>query len=77
MSSNPPAPAGKLELTEILQDIPEVLNLANVIQANVAAMPPVAQRKAVDWAKCFGAAEGQPLMMLAMLIDKVSEQAKS
>jgi hypothetical protein len=66
-----------LTLSEALTDLPSVLNLLTSAEAAVAALPPAASRKAVDYAKAFGFVDGSPGYQLAVLIDTVEAQVKS
>lgn len=66
-----------LTLSEALTDLPAVLSLVTSAEAAVAALPPVASRKAVDYAKAFGFVVGSPGYQFADLIDTVEAQVKS
>lgn len=57
--------------------VPGALELINQVETNVAAMPTKDQRKAVDYARAFGASEDGPLMNLAKLFDQVEADIKS
>lgn len=64
-----------LTLSKALADLPQVLTLVESAEAAVAALPPAASRKAVDFAKALGLAEGTPGYQLAQLIDTIEAQA--
>jgi len=66
-----------LTLTTALGDLPAVLSLITSAEAAVAALPPAATRKAVDYAVALGLAAGTPGYQLAALIDLVETQAKT
>lgn len=64
-------------IAEIIADVPAVLSLVTSVEAAIAALPPAASRKAADYAKAFGLADGTPGFQLAALIDAVEAQAKA
>lgn len=68
-----------LTTDEILADIPDLVALGVTVKANIETLTaiPKAQRKAADFAACFGAAVDGPLYRIAALIDKVDAQSKT
>jgi hypothetical protein len=64
-------------IPEGFEDLQPAVKLFNKVDETSKALPPADQRKAVDYAKCIGAAPGEPLMLAAELIDTVQEQIKS
>jgi hypothetical protein len=63
-------------LSTALSDLGPVITLVQSAEAAVAALPPVATRKAVDYALALGCQVGSPLYQLAAMIDLVESQAK-
>lgn len=62
------------------EGVPLVLKASGIIQiveANVAAMPPKAERTAADYGKALGAAPDGPLMQVLELFDDVEAAIKS
>jgi hypothetical protein len=66
-----------LTIPEMLSDAPAGVALFNQVKDAIEAMPPAAERKAVDYAKAFGATADGPLMKLAELFDTVEAQIAS
>ena len=64
---------------EILSDIPDAVHILADVKGGLDSLRaiPKADRKATDYAKCFGAAPDGVQMHIAALIDKLDEQAAS
>jgi hypothetical protein len=60
-------------IPEALADLPQALSLVQKIQADVQALPPAAERKAVDYGKIVSDVTPD----LCALIDEVEAQIKS
>lgn len=66
-----------LTIPEILSDLPQAIGLVQAVEAAIAAMPPAATRKAVDYATAIGCQQASVGYMVATLIDTIEAQAKS
>lgn len=61
---------GKIDVQEAIELGLDVIELTKVTTAAYKAMPPKAERKAVDYAVALGLAPGTPGYMTAELYDK-------
>lgn len=66
-----------LSINEIIADLPQLVALEQNVESCVAALPPKADRKAVDYAVAFKVPPESPVYQLLALIDTVEAQAKS
>lgn len=66
-----------LTINEILADLPQLIALEQNVEACVAALPPKADRKAIDYAVAFKVPAESPVYQLLALIDTVEAQVKT
>lgn len=64
---------GKIDAQEAIELGLDVIELTKKVTAAYKAMPPKAERKAVDYAVALGLAPGTPGYMTAELYDKADE----